>query len=220
MPKSKRAKLVSLTKTDRKGLETKSELVEQIQTCLSEYDRVYTFSVENMRNSKLKDVRMAWRDSRFFFGKNKVMARAFGYGPEDEFAPNSHKVSQHLKGNVGVLFTNRDHDKVVEWFGEFAELDYARSGNPATETVEIPAGPLPDFSHTMEPQLRQLGMPTSLKRGVVTMDDQYRICRKGDTLTPEQARMLKLFAKPMATFQIVLMTVFEDGKLKELVQEE
>ena len=54
----------------------------------------------------------------------------------------------------------------------------------------LPLGPLPDFSHTMEPQLRSLGMPTTLKRGVVTMDQDFRICRKGDTLTPEQARML------------------------------
>jgi mRNA turnover protein 4 len=42
----------------------------------------------------------------------------------------------------------------------------------------------------MEPQLRQLGMRTSLKKGIVTLDVDYQICKKGDKLTPEQARLL------------------------------
>jgi mRNA turnover protein 4 len=42
----------------------------------------------------------------------------------------------------------------------------------------------------MEPQLRQLGMHTSLKRGVVTLDVDFQLCKKGDKLTPEQARLL------------------------------
>jgi predicted transposase YbfD/YdcC len=36
----------------------------QIHEALDQYAYVYVFSVENMRNSKLKDVRTAWKDSR------------------------------------------------------------------------------------------------------------------------------------------------------------
>lgn len=42
----------------------------------------------------------------------------------------------------------------------------------------------------MEPQLRQLGMHTSLKKGIVTLDIDFQLCKKGDKLTPEQARLL------------------------------
>jgi hypothetical protein len=42
----------------------------------------------------------------------------------------------------------------------------------------------------MEPQLRALAMPTCLKRGVVTLNEDYTICTQGQTLTPEQARLL------------------------------
>lgn len=51
------------------------------------------------------------------------------------------------------------------YFNEFYAPDFARSGNIATENVDIDAGPLTSFSHSMEPQLRQLGLPTSLNRG-------------------------------------------------------
>jgi hypothetical protein len=42
----------------------------------------------------------------------------------------------------------------------------------------------------MEPQLRKLGLHTSLKRGIVTLDTDHQICKKGDKLTPEQAQLL------------------------------
>lgn len=44
-------------------------------------------------------------------------------------------------------------------------MDYARAGNKATFTVSLDPGPLEQFPHSMEPQLRQLGLPTALKRG-------------------------------------------------------
>jgi mRNA turnover protein 4 len=45
----------------------------------------------------------------------------------------------------------------------------------------------------MEPQLRQLGLHTSLNKGVIVLDKEYQICKKGDKLTPEQARLLVIY---------------------------
>lgn len=53
----------------------------------------------------------------------------------------------------------------IRWFTKFAEMDYARAGNKATFTVSLDPGPLEQFPHSMEPQLRQLGLPTALKKG-------------------------------------------------------
>jgi mRNA turnover protein 4 len=52
------------------------------------------------------------------------------------------------------------------WFENFHEADFARSGFIAPKTMELEEGPLPEFPHNMEPQLRQLGLPTSLKKGL------------------------------------------------------
>ena len=51
------------------------------------------------------------------------------------------------------------------YFTQFSEPDFARSGTPATQRVVISEGPLTSFSHSMEPQLRQLGLPTTLVKG-------------------------------------------------------
>lgn len=51
------------------------------------------------------------------------------------------------------------------YFDNFKETDYARAGNVAQMAVTLDEGPLEQFPHSMEPQLRQLGLPTALKKG-------------------------------------------------------
>ena len=78
MPKSKRNKVVNLTKVDKKGKEHNQKVYAQVRECLDEYTYCWVFSVDNMRNTHLKQVRAEFSDSRMFFGKTKVMAKALG----------------------------------------------------------------------------------------------------------------------------------------------
>nr|AFK10538.1 mRNA turnover 4-like protein [Callorhinchus milii] len=218
MPRSRRDKKVSLTKTAKKGLEVKQNPIEELRKCVDTYKHLFIFSIKNMRNNKLKDIRNAWKHSRFFFGKNKVMALALGKGPADEYKEGLHKVSKELSGEVGLLFTSRTKEEVIEWFDQFSENDFARSGNQATMAVTLDAGPLSQFTHSMEPQLRQLGLPTSLKKGVVVLLSDYDVCKAGDILTPEQARLLKLLGLEMAEFKVTISCMWnsETGVFEKL----
>ena len=54
----------------------------------------------------------------------------------------------------------------------------------------------------MEPLFRSLGLMTNLKKGVIHLLKPFTICSAGDVLTPEQAKLLKLFQRPLAQFQI------------------
>ncbi|KAL1778356.1 mRNA turnover protein 4-like [Sigmodon hispidus] len=209
MPKSKRDKKVSLTKTAKKGLELKQNLIEELRKCVDTYKYLFIFSVANMRNSKLKDIRNAWKHSRMFFGKNKVMMVALGRSPSDECKDNLHQVSKKLRGEVGLLFTNCTKEEVNEWFTKYTEMDFAPAENKATLTVSLDPGPLRQFPHYMEPQLRQLGLPTALKKGVVTLLSDYEVCKEGDVLTPEQARILKLFGYEMAEFKVTIRYMWD-----------
>nr|ACI66337.1 mRNA turnover protein 4 homolog [Salmo salar] len=222
MPKSKRDKKVSLTKTAKKGLETKQNLIEELRKCVDIYKHLFIFSVANMRNNKLKDIRTAWKHSRFFFGKNKVMMIAIGKGPTSEYKDNLYKVSRFLRGEVGVLFTNKTKEEVQEYFSQFKEMNFARAGNKAGMAITLDEGPLEQFPHSMEPQLRQLGLPTALKKGVVTLLKDHDVCKGGDTLTPEQARILKLFGIEMAEFRVQIKCMWnsETSDFEKLAEEE
>lgn len=158
-----------------------------------------------MRNSLLKDLRQEWKsNSRFFFGKNRIMQIALGRTSAEELDADLHKLSSELKGQVGLLFTECSKNEVLQWSDKYWALDYARSGFVANETVILPQGALEEFPHSIEPHLRSLGMPTSLKKGIVTLNSDFTVCENGKVLTPEQARILKLCAKPMAKFKLAI----------------
>lgn len=88
MPRSRRAKVTTLTKTPLRSTKaSKAALVQDLQNQIDEYDHVWLFSVGDMRNEGLKEVRGQWRGTgRFYFGKGKVMAKALGETPETEHA--------------------------------------------------------------------------------------------------------------------------------------
>lgn len=184
-------------------------------SCAEKYPNVFIFSVDNMRNHTLKHIRSEWKDSRFFFGKNAIMRLGLKQAEIDE------DLCEQVEGQRGLLFTTHDKETVVtirwdtiymqyfilqrfqiDWFDEYSAAEFARSGFKAQETVKLPEGPLPDFSHAIEPHLRKLGMPTKLERGIVTLHNDYTICEKGQTLTPEQAKILKLVGRQLATFKV------------------
>ncbi|KAJ2005427.1 mRNA turnover and ribosome assembly protein [Coemansia thaxteri] len=217
MPKAKRAQVVTLSKTKSKGKDGKAKVIEGVREAVEKYNYVWVFSVNNMRNQYLKQVRKDFSTSRFFFGRNKVMAKALGNTPEDEIKEGLHQVSEALVGDVGLLCTNDSVEEVQAAMSSFSADDYARAGTIATYRVVVSAGEVlrgydkEPFPNNMEPQLRELGMPTLLRQGKITIDSDYVICEEGDTLTPQQTQLLKHFWQKMAVFKIKLMAYWHSS---------
>lgn len=202
MVKSKRARPVALTQAKKKGNVRKEQLLNNIRECTDKYDRVISFRIQGMRNIFLKEIRQKMSTSRFFLGRNKLMQLALGRDEETEVKTGLAALANHLTGACGLCFTNLPREEVLDFFHNYKEDDYARSGFVATEDIEIPAGPLPaQFEYSMEQYLRnQLLMPTEIRGGKVCLVHSYTVCTKGKKLTPEQARVLKLLDKKMSSF--------------------
>ncbi|KAJ4970657.1 hypothetical protein NE237_003756 [Protea cynaroides] len=206
MPKSKRNKVVTLSKTKKKGKERKELIVNSIRQAVDNYSSIYVFSFENMRNLKFKEFREQLKNtSRFFLGSNKVMQVSLGRSVADEIRPGIHKVSKLLRGDTGLYLTNLPKEEVQRLFEEYEEYDFARTGSTAIEKVELKEGPLDQFSHEMEPFLRKQGMPVRLNKGVVELVSDFVVCEEGNQLSPEAARILRLLGIKMATFRLQLV---------------
>mmetsp|Transcript_11576 Transcript_11576/g.71202 ORF Transcript_11576/g.71202 Transcript_11576/m.71202 type:complete len:241 (-) Transcript_11576:2577-3299(-) len=221
MPKSKRNRVVTLAKVDKKGRERKEGLVNSVGECLDQYKALYLFRYENMRNDKFKELREKCRDtSRFFLGSNKVLQIALGKSEAEEPRDNTHRVAERLKGFCGLFFTNMEQEEVEQVFAEFEELDYARTGMVAPETIQMDAGPIHGpmgpIAHTMEPTLRENGMPTKLNKGIVELVSDFQLCKEGQQLSPEQVVLLRLFDHKLAKFKLQLDCMWTTKEFKLL----
>jgi len=133
---------------------------------------------------------------------------------------------QQIKGQVGLFFTDTKPQEVIDWFADFQQPDFARAGNAATRTITLPAGPImrhfsdpPEpFPHNEEPQLRKLGLATSMVRGVPTLSVGHELCKEGKELTGEQAQLLKLMGVKMVVFRVGLLARWdaESGEVEQV----
>lgn len=165
------------------------------------------------------------------------MQVALGRNAETESVPGVHKLTAYMKGEVGLLFTNRPEREVQEYFKTYSELDFARAGATAGQGFIIPQGelrtaygvggeedPLP---MSIEPTLRRLGVPTKIVRGKVVLEERpeesmateegYQVCKEGDTLDSRQTSILKIFGVRMAEFKMALLAMYD--KNSETVRE-
>ncbi|GET93563.1 60S acidic ribosomal protein, putative [Leishmania tarentolae] len=217
MPKSKRAKIVPLTKTQAKTREDKDKLIERIREALQDYSDVYTFQLHNIRTNILQQIREERaKDSRIFLGNNKIMMIAIGRDEESAGRENLHKLSPFLTGLCGLLFTNLSKKEVKEYFSTVGAPVYARTGQTARESLVLKGGPLPQFPHSMFDHLAKLGLPIKLDRGVIVLLQDTTVCEPGDTLSAEAAQLLKLFGVQSAEFKIDLTAHWTNGVAKKI----
>ena len=167
------------------------------------------------------------------------MSLALGRSEAEEYADNLFQVSKLLRDQRGLLLTNQTKEEasfisiqytpmlkpltsswppsqVLDFFSSHEAPDFHRAGSRVSETVHLSPGPLAQFPHSLEPQLRQLGLPTALKKGVVHLlgEEPHKVCQEGDVLTPEQARLLKLLGHQDAKFRLNIIAVWDKSQGK------
>ena len=151
------------------------------------------------------------------------MAKALGQSPSEAIATGIEDLTQYLSGTVGLILTNRPPAEIIEYFNNFSPVDFARAGNVAPRNFTIPAGvvystagEVPQehdvpLEHTIEPELRRLGVPTRMIKGKVVLGDidgegeDYVVCKEGDVLDSRQTRLLKLFSVCMSEFKVKIL---------------
>ncbi|KAL3107548.1 hypothetical protein niasHT_014008 [Heterodera trifolii] len=156
---------------------------------------------------------------RIFFAKNNLVAIALGKSAQDEQANELHKVSELLRGPSGLMFTNVKANEVQRFFAEHTEAEFAQAGAVASADISLPAGPIPAELHlhgAMEPQNFCFeNIFLIFKRpapGAIELLEEFTVCKTGDQLSADQARILKQFGHRLAQFRVRLLARWSKKK--------
>lgn len=217
--------LVHLTKTSKRATrEHKSAFIQEVRDAIDNHERLYLFSYENMRSNKFKDIRMHFRSngdamdipSKIMLGKNKLIQIALGKTPEEEYSDNLRHVSKEISESVGLLFTSRPKSEVEAFFSNYSEPDFARAGFVSPRDVIVTNEML--FNHPvsmLEQQFKKLGLPVKIDNGKIVLLDnkgEYRLCKEGETLSPEKCKLLTHFGVKLSEFRVKLVCHWSDGE--------
>jgi len=213
MPKSRRNKVVSLTKVKKKPKENKDKLIDSIRDLAGKAQHVLLVSIENERNACLQEIRKRLRPGTIVCARNKVMQVALGMSAPEECQDGIHKIATRITERCALLFTNQKPEDVQTLFAEYRPVDYARSGAMATETVTLPRGvdALAKLPHSIEAHLRQLGLPTQLKEGKIHLLGDHTVCTQGKDLSSDAAQILKLMEVKQAQFTMAVESRWTKG---------
>lgn len=228
MPRSKRSKLVTLAQTDKKGKENKVRIFDEVREALDQFKYLWILQLDDVRTPVLQDIRSDWVGSKLLLGKRRVLEKALGDTPEEEYKDNLHKLSKLCAGVSGLLFTNESPETVSAYFVAYSKADYCRAKSKSPVDFTIPEGvvysrggqvPLEEdvpMSHSLEETLRnKYKIPTKIKSGKIYLNEPFLVCNKGDTLNVTQALILKQFGVAAAEFK-VKMIAYYDGETSEI----
>lgn len=228
MPRSKRSKLVTLAQTDKKGRENKTRIFDEVRSALDEFRYVWILQLDDVRTPVLQDIRTDWTGSKLILGKRRVLEKALGDTPEEEYKDNLHKLSKLCTGVSGLLFTDEVPETVKAYFTAYTKQDYSRAKSKAPMDFTIPEGivysrggqiPIEEdvpMSHSLEETLRnKLKVPTKIKAGKIVLNEPYVVCTEGETLDVRKALLLKQFGVAASEFKVKTIAYF-DGESSEI----
>lgn len=228
MPRSKRSKLVTLAQTDKKGRENKTRIFDEVRSALDEFRYVWILQLDDVRTPVLQDIRSDWVGSKLLLGKRRVLEKALGDTPEEEYKDNLHKLSKLCGGVSGLLFTNETPETVLAYFDAYTKSDYCRAKSKSPIDFTIPEGivysrggqvPVEEdvpMSHSLEETMRnKFKIPTKIKSGRIFLNEPFHVCSKGDTLNVTQALILKQFGVAASEFKVKTIAYF-DGENTEV----
>ncbi len=93
---------------------------------------------------------------------------------------------------------------------------FAKAGQKASKTVLLNKGfdALSVHSHALEPYLRKLGLPTKLNNQKIELLADTYVCKEGEEINVEQAKLLKLMGYQLSEFKFNVLSMRENsGKI-------
>jgi len=189
----------------------KANYFEKIVQLLDEYPKCFLVEADNVGSKQMQQIRISLRGHAVvLMGKNTMMRKAIrGHLTNN---PKLESLMNHIKGNVGFVFTKEDLVSIRDMLLANKVKAPAKAGALAPLDVKVPAqntglGPeKTSFSQA-------LNIPTKITKGTIEITNDVNLITAGDKVGMSEATLLNMLGISPFTYGLVVCKVYDSGSI-------
>lgn len=176
---------------------------------LDQYPKCFVVGADNVSSKQMQKIRASIREqATVLMGKNTMMRKAIKGHLQN--IPDLERLLPHIKGNVGLVFTDGDLVEVRDLLLKNKVEAPARAGAIAPVDVIIPAqntGLGPEKTSFFQ----ALAIQTKISRGTIEIISNVHILKPGDKVGASEATLLNMLKISPFTYGLEVQQVYDDG---------
>jgi len=181
----------------------------RLVSLLDEYTSVLVVAADNVGSNHMQQIRRAMRGKAvLLMGKNTMIRKAIR--DHLEKTPELEGLLPHVRGNIGLVFTNGDLADVRTKLTELKVQASAKAGSISPLDVVVPAG-----NTNMEPTktsfFQALSIPTKINRGTIEIINDIHLLTVGQKVSLSQAALLQMLGIKPFQYGLKVLTVYDNG---------
>jgi len=187
----------------------KAEYFNKLKSLLEENRSIFIVNVDNVGSNQMHQIRIALRgQATVLMGKNTMVRRALKVLLAEN--PQYEKLTPHVKGNIGFVFTNNDLKAIRDVVLSNRVAAPAKAGAIAPVDVFVPGG-----NTGMEPGktsfFQALGIPTKIARGTIEIVNDVHLVKAGSKVGASEATLLNMLKISPFTYGMTVIQIYDDG---------
>lgn len=189
----------------------KANYFTKIAQLLNEYPKCFLVEADNVGSKQMQQIRISLRGHAVvLMGKNTMMRKAIrGLLPEN---PQLESLMNHIKGNVGFVFTKEDLVSIRDMLLANKVKAPAKAGALAPLDVAVPAqntGLGPEKTSFFQ----ALNIPTKITKGTIEITNNVALIKAGDKVGMSEATLLNMLGISPFTYGLVVNKVYDSGSI-------
>jgi len=187
----------------------KANYFARLISLLEEFPKCFIVGADNVGSKQMQQIRIALRGKAVvLMGKNTMIRKAIRGHLEND--PKLERLLNHIRGNVGFVFTNCDLHEIRDELIKNKVRAPARANALAPLDVTIPAqntGLGPEKTSFFQ----ALSIPTKISKGTIEIVSDVHLIKAGDRVGASEATLLNMLNISPFTYGLAVQQVYEDG---------
>jgi len=197
----------------------KVNYAKQLNELLDTYDKIMIVGCDNVRSRQMQNIRIALRGKAvLLMGKNtlvkKIMTdRSLKSGADRDKQIVAKLVADELLvGNVGLIFTNGDLQKIKEVVEKERVQAPAKAGALAPVDVVVPAGNT-GLEPTKTSFFQALSITTKITKGTVEIIKDEKVIHAGQKVGSSEATLLQMLGINPFYYGLIIQYIWDQGSV-------